>query len=158
LISAFFLSTNAKADWIVYEGHTGNAYTYDLRIDNSGAFFLSDGFEITGLQGVTNATLSSTLASIFDPLGGVSFTSNSVTVETGYGFTGLYKEPFSIGTLTIYSNALPGNANFSILDSNGYNAGRVTGPTSPTPEPSSLMLLGTGLFSAAGIARKKFFA
>ena len=34
----------------------------------------------------------------------------------------------------------------------------ISQPAPPVPEPSSLMLLGTGLLSAAGVVRKKFFS
>lgn len=160
-LSAFVLTPLAKADSIILESQVGDTYTYDLQIDNYGAVFLLDGFSITGLSGVTDATLSGQLASLFNPLGGVAYTPTSVSVGTVFGLTFSPSSPYSIGTLTITSTALPGDADFSILDSNGLFNGSVVGPTdptAPTPEPSSLLLLGTGLLSAAGVARKKLFA
>jgi hypothetical protein len=48
-------------------------------------------------------------------------------------------------------------ANLEITaSSNGVTNYETTSAIAPTPEPGSLMLLGTGLLSAAGIARKKF--
>jgi hypothetical protein len=38
----------------------------------------------------------------------------------------------------------------------GSTSFSITSDVTPTPEPGSLMLLGTGLLSAAGIARRKF--
>jgi hypothetical protein len=81
-LSTFVLTPLAKADSVVFESHLGNTYTYDIQIDSNIAVFFLDGFTISGLDGVTNATLSGPLASVFDPLGGVSFTSNSVSVGT----------------------------------------------------------------------------
>lgn len=158
LASAFVLTPLAKADSIIFESQTGSNYTYDLQIDNFGAAFIFDGFTVTGLSGVTDATLSGQLADLFYPLGGISFDSHSVSVGTLFGITFSQTDPYSIGTLTIASTALAGDANFSILDSNGLFCGTVTGPTDPTPEPSSLILLGTGFLAAAGAMRRKLFA
>ena len=160
LASALILAPVAKADSVLFESHIGNNYTYDLQIDDYGAAFILDGFSITGLSGVTDAVLSGKLASVFNPLGGVSFESDAVSVGTIYGYTLGNKDPYQIGKLTITSAALAGVANFSIEDSNGVFCGTVTGPVggSPVPEPSTLLMMGTGLLGAAGAARRKFLS
>jgi hypothetical protein len=162
LVMGLAFTPFAKADSVIFESQSGNNYTYDLQIDNHGALFLLDGFTITGLSGVTDATLSGKLADLFNPLGGVAFDSNDVAVGTLFGVTVSRKDIYSIGTLTITSAALPGLANFFIQDSNGQFCGTVVGPTggdpSPVPEPSSIVLLGSGLLAAAGATRRKLFA
>lgn len=162
LASAFAFTPLAKADSINFVSQVGDNYTYDLQLDNHGAAFLLSGFTISGLSGVTDATLQGKLAQVFEPLGGIAFDAADVYVGTVFGVTFSRKDTYSIGTLTITSAALPGLADFFISDSNGQFCGTVTGPTgsdpSPVPEPSSLILLGTGLLAAAGATRRKLFA
>jgi hypothetical protein len=161
LASAFAFAPIAKADSVTFVSQVGDNYTYDLQINNYGAQFLLSGFSITGLSDVTNATLGGKLAKVFDPLGGVLFDASDVYVGTLYGVTFSRKDTYSIGTLTITSDALAGPASFSIDDSNGNFIGSVTGPTgspSPVPEPSSIVLLSSGILAAAGAMRRKIFA
>jgi hypothetical protein len=161
LVSVFALTPLAKADSISFVSHVGNDYTYDLTLDSHATAFILDGFTVTGLSGVTDAVLGGQLAQLFNPLGGIAFNSTSVAVGTIFGLSVSSKDPYSLGTLTITSASLPGDADFSILDTNGLFCGSVTGPTgdpSPVPEPSSFVLLGSGLLAAAGAARRKLLA
>jgi len=163
LASAFAFTPLAKADSITLESHVGDTYNYQLTFDEHSTTFFLDGFQITGLSGVTDAQLSGALAQDF---GIANFDSTSVTVGTIYSYEYGKKIPFSVGTLTITSDAAPGDVNFAILDSNGLSQGQVEGPTggsdcgdpSPVPEPSSIVLLGSGMLAAAGAVRRKFLA
>jgi PEP-CTERM motif len=146
----------AKADSITLESHVGNTYTYDLNLDSNLNVFILDGFSLTGLSGVTKATLSGQLDKIFD----VAFNSTSVVVSTIFGLSGSFHAPYTIGTLTLTSAAKTGMVDFTILDSNGVACGTVGGPAggtaiAPTPEPGSLFLLGTGLLAAVGSMRRR---
>ena len=156
LAAALVLSPLAKADTVsaslVLDTTGPPTYIYDLNVSDGTLDVKS--FTLTGLGGVTNAVLVDALKGDFN----VTFTSTSVTVTDSDGSPS-YDEG-SFGDLKVYSTFAPGTVHYTITqDSADPISGTVTGPVgSPVPEPSSLVLLGSGILGMAGMVRRKFLA
>jgi len=93
-------------------------------------------------------------------------TTTSVSVgNVTESFSQLSYAAASAYQISFSSNGTPTVLNFSLVDSQNGNVGSlldnvsiVKSNTSPTPEPNSLFLLGSGFAALAGLARRKFAA
>ncbi len=154
----------AKADTLTLESDSGNIYIYDLTVNFIDSGFTFEGqplyepdftsLEMTGLAGVTGVTASGDYLTC-------GFTSNQVdcSISGSYNLM-FFSGPMVLSELSITSTAAPGTVAFSIVDSSGDSGSVIgpaasSGPPSPTPEPSALVLVGTGIATTLWARRRR---
>ena len=158
LIFALAIPTFAHADSFDF------AFTTNTGISASGVFVTTD-TEVGGYYTILSIDGTQTDGGVMGAttlLAPGSYGDNDNLFSTDFPFFDVAGATYSVGTVdyNIYNlNGIP-----TICDSNnepgqcyiGQGVPIATGQLTATPEPSSLVLLGTGILSAAGAARRRF--
>ncbi len=135
----------AHADTIELASQTSGTDTFDLLLSgNSVTFNAGSTITVTGLSSFSNLSYVGSSSAY----GTLSQTSTSVIFTYGSTHTFPGGSPFDMPLFSIVTAApIIGHATFSIQESTAT----VTGSVAPTPEPASLVLLGTGLLGSLGM-------
>jgi hypothetical protein len=153
-LCAITTSAFAFGDSLALTSSGNGKFDYEyLPSPSLGEAYFQDGdtISLTGLSGVTDATMFWPEASFFT----LSYTSSSVTITRTGGSLLNVGGPFSL--LELSSLAPLGTVDYTIEAVGQYSSGLVGGPVAPadTPEPGTFMLLGSGALGLAGVIRKK---
>jgi hypothetical protein len=164
VLSVLLIAVRAsRADSVVLTSQGVGVYGYGLELDpGSGGIMAVNGstLSFTGLSGVTGASAASDIGFT------ATFTPTTVTfTETGGGAS----TPNNPGSTPVIlpdfffidsADTTVGNVSYVAITSNqGTLTGTALGPVTPAPtvpEPSTLILAGSGLLGLAGVARRKF--